>query len=169
MKGKIMIFIDGDGPLQDFAKWMVDQGIPLGYDREDTESMFHEKIDRIFIDSPNAKYLEFFKQLYEEYPKGYVKILTAVGSHWPNTDMLEKASENKRMALASLGFRRQDIVVVLSGKDKIEYAKNNDGTSNILFDDKWSTVVAFEKAGGLGMFVPECYIRFDEAGHADRA
>lgn len=164
-----MIFIDGDGPIQDFAKWMVDNDIPLGYDREDTEAIFHEKIDRIFIDSPPAKYLQFFQQLYAMYPEGYVKVLTAVGEHWPTPEMREKASNNKCMSLALLGFRQSDIIVVGSGSDKPKFALDDKKQPNILFDDKWSTIVKWEEAGGHGMFVPECYIRFDEAGHADRA
>ena len=164
-----MIYIDGDGPIQDFAQWMVDNHIPLGYDRGDTEAMFHEKINNIFLQSPEAKYYSYFKQMYDLYPTGYIKILTAVGDHWPNAGTKHIASVNKVEALRRLGFAVGDIIVVNSGKDKIEYAINTDNTVNVLFDDKWSTIVEWEKAGGHGMFVPECYLRFEEAGHADRA
>jgi len=164
-----MIYIDGDGPLQDFAKWMVDNNIPLGYDRGDTEAIFHEKIKEIFLESPSAKYYTYFKQMYDIYPKGYIKVLTAVGDHWPFRSMKQHAIQNKIEALVNLGFKSEDIIVVDSGKDKIAYATNTDNTINVLFDDKWSTIVEWEKAGGHGMFVPECYLRFEEAGHADRA
>lgn len=164
-----MIFIDGDGPIQDFAKWMVDNQIPLGYDRGDTEAIFHEKINEIFLASPNAKYYSYFKQMYDVYPRGYVKVLTAVGDHWPSVHFKNQAIRNKTSALTNLGFLESDIIVVDSGNDKISYAINSDNTINVLFDDKWSTIVKWEEAGGHGMFVPECYLRFEEAGHADRA
>jgi hypothetical protein len=164
-----MIFIDGDGPLQDFAKWMVDNDIPLGYDRMDTESIFHANIDKIFLDSPNAKYLYYFKKMYTMYPEGEVKVLTAVGNHWPSRSFKEQATRNKVTALISLGFYEEDIIVVDNGNDKIEYALDKHGFPNTLYDDKWSTIVKWEAAGGHGMFVPECYLRFEEAGHADRA
>jgi len=163
-----MIYIDGDGPLQDFAKWMVDNDIPLGYDREDTEAIFHEKIKEIFLESPNAKYYTYFKEMYDIYPKGRVKVLTAVGDHWPNAGIKHVASVNKVEALRRIGFEVGDIIVVDSGKDKIAYATHRNNKPNVLFDDKWSTIVEWEKAGGHGMFVPECYLRFEEAGHADR-
>jgi len=164
-----MIYIDGDGPIQDFAKWMVDNEIPLGYDREDTESIFHEKINEIFLKSPMAKYYHYFKRMYDVYPLNEVKVLTAVGNHWPTLHYKEQATRNKIDALNKLGFHEEDIIVVDSGNDKIQYAIDSDGHANTLYDDKWSTIVKWEEAGGHGMFVPECYLRFEEAGHADRA
>jgi len=148
--------------------WMVDNDIPLGYDREDTEAIFHEKIKEIFLESPNAKYYTYFKEMYDIYPKGRVKVLTAVGDHWPNAGIKHVASVNKVEALRRIGFEVGDIIVVDSGKDKIAYATHRNNKPNVLFDDKWSTIVEWEKAGGHGMFVPECYLRFEEAGHADR-
>lgn len=159
-----MIYIDGDGPLQDFAKWMTDNEIPLGYDRGDTEAIFHSKVDSIFLDSPDAKYLFYFQKLYRTFHN--VRILTAVGNHWPTLQMKEKASWNKKEALHRLGFRKEDIIVVDSGSDKIEFAVQYN-EPNILYDDKWSTIEKWEAAGGLGFFVPECHIRFKELGHAD--
>jgi len=160
------IYIDGDGPIQDFAKWMVDNNIPLGYDRKDTEAEFHLRINEIFLESPAAKYLSFFQMLYKTFDD--VKVLTAVGDHWPNAGMKHVASNNKVEALRRLGFSPSDIIVVDSGSDKIQYAVNDDKSVNILYDDKWSTIEKWENAGGLGFFVPECHIRFKEAGHADR-
>lgn len=162
------IYIDGDGPLQDFAKWMVDNKIPLGYNRSDTEAEFHLRIEEIFLESPPAKYLSFFLKLYTSWDN--VKVLTAVGDHWIDSEMKEKAICNKVTALSRLGFKEEDIVVVNSGSNKIAYATADDGicTTNILYDDKWSTIKEWEAAGGLGFFVPECYLRFEEAGHGDK-
>jgi len=158
-----MIYIDGDGPLQDFARWMEENTIPHGYDLKGTEEMFHKKIDEIFLSSPNAKYLFYFYKMYCN-DKENVRVLTAVGDHWPNIKIKRQAKKNKMLALYRLGFAYDHIIVVDTGSDKIKYALNEENEPNILYDDKWSTVKRWEEAGGFGFFVPECYLRYEDAG-----
>ena len=160
------IYLDGDGPIQDFAAWMDEEGIPLGYGREDTERMFHERLDRVFLDSPASKYCRYFFDLYcaMSLLDHQVHVLTAVGDHWPNQYDKMQAMQNKMDALVVLGFEPDDIIIVDSGSDKIPFAIDDEGRPAVLYDDKWSTIKKWEEAGGLGFFVPECGLKHNEAG-----
>lgn len=80
-------------------------------------------------------------------------ILTGIPAVWPD------AATGKRIwvrrMLPKFGYNKTQEFIAGPAKEKQRYAKNTDGTSNILIDDRPKNIARWNEAGGIGiLYIP---------------
>lgn len=87
-------------------------------------------------------------------------LLTAPPDGWPDA-AVGKRIWAKRM-LPKFGYQPGTAIIVVPAVEKQRYAKQADGTPNILIDDMERNITQWKSAGGLGF-------RYIDSGSADAA
>jgi len=142
------IYVDMDGVLADFfTEWAKIMGvkhwsdIPNQYNIEDALEKIRDTKD-FWLDlplTPNAKnLLSIIKEV-----KGRYKILSSPLANDPRCEDHKREWVNN-----NLGFFPPEEVII--SHNKAQYAKQADGTPNILIDDYGVNIRAWEAAGGYG-------------------
>jgi len=142
------IYVDMDGVLADFFEvWAKIMGvdhwtdIPKQYNIEDALEKIRNTED-FWLNLPltdNAKnLLNLIKQV-----KGSYKILSSPLANDPRCEEHKKEWVSKNLGF----FPPQEVII---SHNKAQYAKQADGTPNILIDDYGVNISAWEAAGGIG-------------------
>ena len=152
-----MIYIDVDSVVADFLAWVykVNPNIKDLCGKEIYQLM-DDNADRCFLDSPKMPQFDYFMNMYKT--QHNVRFLTSVGNHWSTPEKKEQAIQNKYTWLTQYDVYKQDIIIVESSDEKLEYCQNPD---DVLYDDKKDTVRKWNQKGGIAHLV-YCERLFDE-------
>jgi len=153
-----MIYIDVDGVLADFITGVRELGFKGNLiDRVPGElpRFMSKNYEQIFRTAPPTRYLPYFKRMFslENLGSRNCRVLTAIGSCY-KPEHVDTVKENKYWWLEQYGFDRDRVDIVAEAEDKIAYCKPGD----VLYDDKESTIQAWNKAGGFGFVVDNRFI-----------
>ena len=139
------IYVDMDGVLADFfGEWSKSQGVDNWKDIKNPAKAISDikAIDDFWLNLPvlpqAKKLLNLIKTL-----KGSYSICTSPLADDPRSEPHKREWVEKNLAF----FPPKEVIVT---HDKPKYAKNEDGTSNILIDDFGSNIRDWEAAGGIG-------------------
>lgn len=144
-----MIYIDVDGVISDFRGWILTKS-PGFVDWDDDDAVHKimlDNIDSVYRDAAPLPAFKYFKEIYDW--QDNVTFLTAIGGFWPTDEYKTQAVVNKIDWLEGLGISVDDVIIVNRAKEKLDYCKPGD----ILYDDRPSTIKAWNKAGGIGFLV----------------
>jgi len=153
-----MIYIDVDGVLADFITGVRDLGFTgnlINRVPGELPRFMSKNYEQIFRNAPPTRYVHFFKHMFAQSSQGqpYCRILTAIGSCY-KPEHIDTVKENKYYWLEQHGFDRDRVDIVAEAEDKIAYCRPGD----VLYDDKESTIQAWNKAGGFGFLVDNRFI-----------
>tara|TARA_B110000902_G_scaffold59756_1_gene70222 strand:+ start:2092 stop:5484 length:3393 start_codon:yes stop_codon:yes gene_type:complete len=139
------IFVDMDGVLADFfGEWTKSQGVDDWKEIKNPEQAIGDikNIDDFWLNLPvlpkARNLLELIKQV-----KGKYKICTSPLADDPRSEPHKREWVKKNLAF----FPPEEVIVT---HNKPQFAKQKDGTSNILIDDFGKNIDAWEAAGGIG-------------------
>ena len=147
-ESKSEVFVDMDGVLVDFfTEWAKLMNVKTYRDIPKREI---PKALKKIVDTPNfwenlpplAGYKELLTAIKQMH--GSYKILSSPLANDPNVDPGKREWVNK-----NLGFFKPEKVII--DHNKSQYAKQPDGTPNILIDDYGKNVNAWKQAGGVAI------------------
>ena len=139
------IFVDMDGVLADFfGEWAKSQNVDNWKDIEDPEAAIKKirNIDDFWLDLPVLPQAKELLMLIKKV-KGKYKICTSPLANDPRSE-----PHKRRWIKENLSFFLPEEVIVTHNKPA--WAKQDDGTPNILIDDYGVNINAWENAGGIG-------------------
>ena len=148
VKGNPEVYVDMDGVLVDFfTEWAKLMKVKTYRDIPRKEI---PKALKKIVDTPNfweeLPALSGYKELLSTIKKlkGKYKILSSPLANDPNVDPGKREWVRK-----NLGFFKPEQVIIDHNKSK--YAKQSDGTPNLLIDDFGKNVKAWQSAGGIAI------------------
>lgn len=146
-----MIYIDVDGVIADFNFWISQYGEFTEDDWAKTNKpwkIMEEHIDVLYSNLNPLDLLVHFNNLYQY---GNCKFLSAAPYQWYETELWNKAVENKLswMRKHIENFKDEDLIVTRGANKKLDFCKTN----YVLYDDRKDTVEKWINAGGIGIYV----------------
>ncbi len=139
------IFVDMDGVLADFfGEWAKSQNVDNWKDIKDPAAAINKirNIDNFWLDLPLLPQAKELLMLIKKV-KGKYKICTSPLANDPRSE-----PHKRRWIKENLSFFLPEEVIVTHNKPA--WAKQDDGTPNILIDDYGVNINAWEAAGGIG-------------------
>ena len=139
------IFVDMDGVLADFfGEWAKSQNVANWKDIKDPAAAIKKirNIDDFWLDLPVLPQAKELLMLIKKV-KGKYKICTSPLANDPRSE-----PHKRRWIKENLSFFLPEEVIVTHNKPA--WAKQDDGTPNILIDDYGVNINAWENAGGIG-------------------
>lgn len=159
-----MIYIDSDGVLADFEKWVKEIN-PKAFD----SSNIHEKIkdvDRVMVENYLSVFLDmeecnnsesFLNNLRENEEYMVLTALPRLGrlqKEFPEIEDMEHRvnvmRENKFRWFELRGIPRCKVIITDASNEKTRYCKSS---SDVLYDDRDLNIERWIKKGGIGILV----------------
>ena len=140
------IYVDMDGVLADFfGEWSKSQGVSNWKDIKDPAKAIGniKSIDDFWLNLPVLPQAKNLLNLIKKI-KGSYSICTSPLADDPRSEPHKREWVKKNLAF----FPPKEVFVT---HNKPQFAKNKDGTPNILIDDYGVNIDAWEKAGGIGI------------------